>query len=471
MRRTTLLKLIAVAVVLANLVMYVQMGTTGRASFGLFLLLQTAGNVALLLFCTVPMRPAPASALGDTAYRRLNYSAELDAGGREQAEAYISPANIAATAEAIQPTEDGRELTDHGLILTVLAALRGAHNQQRRAVLTHVVCEMAYRFAHDSGMQERDRWGILAERRVATNLDADGMMWPTQRHMDKANRAKAEFEARRKLTPHVSGAAAEALLAARPYDPQTDYAGVGEALHNAVMNPPPPAFNPNSPAARDALHAAADRPDPRDMGDALAYAFVGFDPAKPGTDQTVRHLFIAPTASGLTDAELDQLVKSGHGQIIEHVPSHVTPLAAGTALHLFAAERSRQIQAEGYSPDKDDGYVNGHLARAAATYALPNQQRLESPYTYHTDEGKHVPCMWPWGAKSWKPTPNDRLREVVKAGALLLAEAERLIRANITTTEPVPPQRAAEQWTPEEIRAASFNPDAQEHQINRIEPQ
>ena len=45
------LKGAAILFVLANLAQYVQMATTGRASFGLFLLLQACTNVALLLFC------------------------------------------------------------------------------------------------------------------------------------------------------------------------------------------------------------------------------------------------------------------------------------------------------------------------------------------------------------------------------------------------------------------------------------
>jgi hypothetical protein len=55
MRFTTLMKLIAVAVVLANLVMYVHMANTGRANFGLFLA-QTASTVALLAFVLLPCR-------------------------------------------------------------------------------------------------------------------------------------------------------------------------------------------------------------------------------------------------------------------------------------------------------------------------------------------------------------------------------------------------------------------------------
>ena len=56
MRITSTLKLIAVLIVIANLVMYAQMGTTGRASFGLFLALQTASNLALLVFVLLPHR-------------------------------------------------------------------------------------------------------------------------------------------------------------------------------------------------------------------------------------------------------------------------------------------------------------------------------------------------------------------------------------------------------------------------------
>jgi hypothetical protein len=352
---------------------------------------------------------AHASSLGDTAYRRLRRAEDgVDPSdwrseeGPEPPPAYVSPANIAATASTLQPNEDGRELTDHGLILSVLAALRSTDSvpSPQRTILRHLVCEMAFRFAHDSGMEERDRLGIVAERRNQAALDADqdGMVWPTARHMAKAERAKAEFEARRRinLTP--------------------------------LRNPPPTEFNPNSVEALDALLAAADRPDPRDMGDALAYAFVGFDPAKPGSEGgygLIHPPMIAFTPSGLTDADLDELVKQGpFGAVIECVPSNVIPLASGTALHLFATERSRQIQAEGFSPADDDRYLAGELARAAAAYALPSPWRHKS-----ADHGHRPPSTWPWPTEWFKPTPGDRLREIVKAGALLLAEAERLIRA------------------------------------------
>ena len=106
------------------------------------------------------------------------------------------------------------------------------------------------------------------------------------------------------------------------------------------------------------------------------------------------------------------------------------PLAASSAstkdvftdriLSLVRDERIRQIQAEGYDSDHDKRYVRQEIARAAATYILPEKYR-----------GKCVndfPFMYPWNRDTWKPTPNNRLRELVKGLALAVAEVERLAR-------------------------------------------
>lgn len=105
-------------------------------------------------------------------------------------------------------------------------------------------------------------------------------------------------------------------------------------------------------------------------------------------------------------------------------------------LQLFDAERRRQILEEKFDEHADDLYKNGDLALAAASYLLPPEHR---PIPQHTSKGVAVkppkvpPIGWPWAAKWWKPTPEDRLRELVKAGALLVAEVERLVRAGIAT--------------------------------------
>jgi hypothetical protein len=39
-----------------------------------------------------------------------------------------------------------------------------------------------------------------------------------------------------------------------------------------------------------------------------------------------------------------------------------------------------------------------------------------------------VPEEWPWFQERWKPTPDNRIRELVKAGALIAAEIDRMLR-------------------------------------------
>lgn len=107
---------------------------------------------------------------------------------------------------------------------------------------------------------------------------------------------------------------------------------------------------------------------------------------------------------------LDYL-RPSRGDIEMNEPKHLT-----TAASDVLAERQRQIAQEGWSEDRDDEYRFGELAAAAACYCHP-EPALD-------DRG--VPFSWPWLAKWWKPT--DRRRDLVKAGALILAEIERLDR-------------------------------------------
>lgn len=87
------------------------------------------------------------------------------------------------------------------------------------------------------------------------------------------------------------------------------------------------------------------------------------------------------------------------------------------AIDLIDEERSRQIQDEGWTPEHDDGHQHGELAKAAACYATPEESRFML--------GRHI---WPWDEAWWKPEPHDRIRELVKAGALIVAEIDRLQR-------------------------------------------
>lgn len=95
-----------------------------------------------------------------------------------------------------------------------------------------------------------------------------------------------------------------------------------------------------------------------------------------------------------------------------------------SAIELIQEERIRQIEVEGFGTGGDDRYANGELVLAAACYTLIDWARKENPeidYSIPPDE-------WPWSAKWWKPTPNIPIRELIKAGALIAAEIERLQR-------------------------------------------
>lgn len=78
------------------------------------------------------------------------------------------------------------------------------------------------------------------------------------------------------------------------------------------------------------------------------------------------------------------------------------------------AERRRQVEAEGMTNEDDDLYHAAELPRAAAAYIL-NGANDEAPY------------IWPWAKSWWKP--RDARANYVRAAALLLAEIERIDRA------------------------------------------
>lgn len=93
-----------------------------------------------------------------------------------------------------------------------------------------------------------------------------------------------------------------------------------------------------------------------------------------------------------------------------------------TGIELIAAERERQITAEGWSAEHDDVHDTGELLDAGVCYAEAVQTN-----------DKTLPIDWPWVAEWWKPT-DDPVRNLVKAGALIAAEIDRLSRMNAEST-------------------------------------
>lgn len=88
-----------------------------------------------------------------------------------------------------------------------------------------------------------------------------------------------------------------------------------------------------------------------------------------------------------------------------------------TGIELIAAERKRQIEVEGWTPEHDDKYICGELRDAALAYGIVCDDRA----------GDCASDWWPWDVGWWKPS-DDPIRNLVKAGALIAAEIDRLQR-------------------------------------------
>ena len=91
---------------------------------------------------------------------------------------------------------------------------------------------------------------------------------------------------------------------------------------------------------------------------------------------------------------------------------------------LIAKERRRQVGEEDYDESHDADHDPMVLARAGAAYAID--------IIATCSRAKHDPwypwakTLWPWYGEHWKPTHGDPVRQLVKAGALIAAEIDRL---------------------------------------------
>jgi len=105
----------------------------------------------------------------------------------------------------------------------------------------------------------------------------------------------------------------------------------------------------------------------------------------------------------------------------------------------IAAERRRQIDDEGYDDIHDDGeHDDGSLAMAAACYAASAGRK--AIYAHEVSEfTESFVDPWPWDRRDdkrpltgmgtlKKTTETENLNLLVKAGAFIAAEIDRLLR-------------------------------------------
>lgn len=104
---------------------------------------------------------------------------------------------------------------------------------------------------------------------------------------------------------------------------------------------------------------------------------------------------------------------------------------------MIVVERERQMQGEGWMPEHDDQHTLGELAAAGASYALLGTRWKDASVL-----GSRLVAdvLWPWDAEWFKPAdygdppygPNvhrdRRVKDLVRAGALIAAEIDRLER-------------------------------------------
>jgi hypothetical protein len=94
--------------------------------------------------------------------------------------------------------------------------------------------------------------------------------------------------------------------------------------------------------------------------------------------------------------------------------------ATNHARELVESERSYQMHVEGYTPEHDDEHKEGQLTMAAIAYLL-----VDVPHDEWNAESSRK--YWPWHPHGFKP--EDPLRNLLKAAALVQAEIERRLRA------------------------------------------
>jgi hypothetical protein len=148
--------------------------------------------------------------------------------------------------------------------------------------------------------------------------------------------------------------------------------------------------------------------------------------AVPGKGRAV-HQWRQRAVGSYEPAWYDATKDDAYARVDEHYEvrtlyTHPSPVSALVAVDRNAAardvlaERQRQISVEGWTTEHDDQYQDDELSCAAACYAMSSGSGDCKPMNF-----------WPWNYSWWKPA--GERGNLVKAGALILAEIERIDRA------------------------------------------
>jgi hypothetical protein len=93
-----------------------------------------------------------------------------------------------------------------------------------------------------------------------------------------------------------------------------------------------------------------------------------------------------------------------------------------SGVRLILVERDYQYDELHYTDSHDDKHTRGELVQAAKLYISEYQDLVDG-----LEPQQEAPLTWPWDEDTWHPTDN-KLKLLVKAGALIAAEIDRIER-------------------------------------------
>ena len=106
-----------------------------------------------------------------------------------------------------------------------------------------------------------------------------------------------------------------------------------------------------------------------------------------------------------------------------------------TGIELIADERQRQIEVKGYGEERDKIVHPTALTRAAIAYCEAANYSMRKDVRADRFRNERVKMMtkseWPFDPEYYHPSGIDTIRNLVKAGALIAAEIDKLQKENI----------------------------------------
>ena len=96
----------------------------------------------------------------------------------------------------------------------------------------------------------------------------------------------------------------------------------------------------------------------------------------------------------------------------------------------ISKERKRQVEKEGWDSEHDDTHTDMSLSLAGASYILDvAYNHADIHQSWRKKYKEYSVDIFPFDEKWFKATPDNPIRQLVKSGALICAEIDRIYRS------------------------------------------